>query len=1144
MRSSFLGAVRLMAVSAATLVAAAGTAQGAGGLAGGEATVGSAAALLDAGRVVEARELLRETAERATTTEERAAILDLLEEADRAMRSLTRSEVRLQRAQLLMDRGDLRGAEGLLEATRGDLDAGISVRARATEMLDEIARARLELSPAAVAALEQAVSHYEAGRYAEAKAGLESVRRSGVELSREGARTLGAYADRIAELERERGGAFEAEVVSLGAFGPARGIAAASLGQDGGDGGGNGDGMDGGGDGDGGGEGNGDIFTQAQEAEARSTLDRADMAFDEGRYVAADQLYTEVLTEPLTRYLTRDEIERSLSRRAEARQLAGRPDAGAEAEDFRVVLERVRAQTNAEVSSLTDDARDALARGDVDEARRSLADARLRWEEAFRDGFFNEQENRAQEEEFEELRSRIDRRSEQLALQRLAQQESDRQQIEREREREAQAELERTITESLRQLRELQREQKYDEALEVVDRILFLDPNNPAALLMKPTLENVIVYREYMEARRDKNLAIAEELSRIEEAKIVPDRVISFPEDWPQLSETRGRYSRADDFTQTPRDRAVLARLESVRLPANFDGEPLENVVAFVASLTNLNVDPDWDSLSFMGIERDTEVDLDLSSEITASTLLTRVMEKVSPDEIERAGWAVQDGIVVIASQEDLDENNFIVLYDVRDLIFEIPDFTNAPDLDLNNVLGGGGGGGGGGDSPFEDEDEEDGGFSLGFGEEEDQNREDLIDIITGAVHGIDVPDYWLIQEFNDNLVITATSSDHRKTRDLLRQLREVKNIQITLETRFLTVSSNFFEQIGFDVDLNFNVSEDDLVDGIQAQTAAQSLSPTFPGGGNLAPQSTIDAATGLPVQPGQTGATNQFVDLDPDPAIVQPGIASVPFIVPQQTGLGAVSSPQNSAGLAENLFGGSAFANAIITGDPALAITGTFLDDIQVDFLIEATQADRRSVLLQAPRLTFTNGKLANVFVGTQTGFVADQQPIVGTSAVGFDPTLETLTDGFTLEAAGVVSADRRFVTLALQVSFSGPTDFTPVTVRAVAGGTGGTDGGDIVEADIQSPTRSITSVSTGVTVPDRGTILLGGQRIATEVEIETGVPVLSKIPVLNRFFTNLVTETSEETLMILAKPTIILQREEEDKNFPGLRERLESDF
>ncbi|MEN0019488.1 MAG: hypothetical protein AAF747_01240, partial [Planctomycetota bacterium] len=88
--------------------------------------------------------------------------------------------------------------------------------------------------------------------------------------------------------------------------------------------------------------------------------------------------------------------------------------------------------------------------------------------------------------------------------------------------------------------------------------------------------------------------------------------------------------------------------------------------------------------------------------------------------------------------------------------------------------------------------------------------------------------------------------------------------------------------------------------------------------------------------------------------------------------------------------------------------------------------------------------------------------------------------------------------------------------------------------------PTVTTTRVQTTVTVPDQGTVLLGGQRVVTEAEIETGVPVLSKIPILNRFFTNRIESREESTLMILIKPTILIQGEQEDRAFPGLNDTL----
>ena len=71
-----------------------------------------------------------------------------------------------------------------------------------------------------------------------------------------------------------------------------------------------------------------------------------------------------------------------------------------------------------------------------------------------------------------------------------------------------------------------------------------------------------------------------------------------------------------------------------------------------------------------------------------------------------------------------------------------------------------------------------------------------------------------------------------------------------------------------------------------------------------------------------------------------------------------------------------------------------------------------------------------------------------------------------------------------------------------------------------------------------DGGTLLLGGQKLAGEVEIEAGVPMLSQVPVLNRAFTNRTAVKDEQTLLILVTPNILVQPEQEEKAFPMLKE------
>jgi type II secretory pathway component GspD/PulD (secretin) len=92
------------------------------------------------------------------------------------------------------------------------------------------------------------------------------------------------------------------------------------------------------------------------------------------------------------------------------------------------------------------------------------------------------------------------------------------------------------------------------------------------------------------------------------------------------------------------------------------------------------------------------------------------------------------------------------------------------------------------------------------------------------------------------------------------------------------------------------------------------------------------------------------------------------------------------------------------------------------------------------------------------------------------------------------------------------------------------------VASAQIQLPLIQLTSVNTIVSVPDGGTLLLGGQTLAGEIEKEEGVPILSKIPIIKRLFTNKSFAKDEQVLLILVKPTIIIQREIEQQQFPLL--------
>jgi general secretion pathway protein D len=82
-----------------------------------------------------------------------------------------------------------------------------------------------------------------------------------------------------------------------------------------------------------------------------------------------------------------------------------------------------------------------------------------------------------------------------------------------------------------------------------------------------------------------------------------------------------------------------------------------------------------------------------------------------------------------------------------------------------------------------------------------------------------------------------------------------------------------------------------------------------------------------------------------------------------------------------------------------------------------------------------------------------------------------------------------------------------------------------------IQLPEFLFTTVTTTVSVPDGGTVLLGGIKRLREGRNEFGVPILSKIPYINRLFKNVGLGRTTDSLMLMVTPRIIIQEEEEER-------------
>ena len=117
-------------------------------------------------------------------------------------------------------------------------------------------------------------------------------------------------------------------------------------------------------------------------------------------------------------------------------------------------------------------------------------------------------------------------------------------------------------------------------------------------------------------------------------------------------------------------------------------------------------------------------------------------------------------------------------------------------------------------------------------------------------------------------------------------------------------------------------------------------------------------------------------------------------------------------------------------TGIGALGLSGTYLDNFAVQFLLRATQAQQNSTVVTAPRVTLSNGQRGYVVVSTQTAYVSDLEPIVGTRSVGFDPTI-SISVRILLDVTAPLALPK-YVTLTLRPSSPvGPLTTLPCRAR-----------------------------------------------------------------------------------------------------------------
>ncbi|GIK16123.1 MAG: general secretion pathway protein GspD [Planctomycetota bacterium] len=693
------------------------------------------------------------------------------------------------------------------------------------------------------------------------------------------------------------------------------------------------------------------------------------------------------------------------------------------------------------------------------------------------------------------------------------------------RQREQESKRRATVDSLFAQARAHVKDGDYESAIRVLEQILVIDPRNQGA---EWALEE---YKDHWAARRTRQSryklgeADREILIDVEDSKIPINwqQELNYPKNW---LEVISRPERQKGSTG-PLDAMLLGKLDRTMVPLDFDAVPFREAMERFADAYQVNIEVNWKDVQAAGIDPATPITLKMPQEVTLKKALSMTLNQVEGVGAD-LGYVVQDGVLTVATQHWLDhENVYQVAYPIEDLLSDIPQFGQAPTvgyIDSNGLNV---------DQLRQDQKVWWGGAPTGDAPLPDDAREvrvlELINLIQDQI----APESWrerngsigTITEFNGQLVVTQNSAAQERVSNLLDKLREQRSVQVAVEARFLTVQSNFLEEFGIDLDLVLNAGNAGF-DFIRNQDGAIASDPAL--GSRLLLPRQFSRYGFLPNVPG---GGNPMANTSGDPE--QP--FTNPALVPARSGGGLVGGKNmtpvpsesgllditNPTSLASAIPG--TFAGRDIQG---LSIFGSFLDNIQVDFLIRATQANARTSLLTAPKLVLTNGQRSWVAVVTSHAFVSQLQPVVAGGAAAQAPQTQTVNEGAVLDVQATVSADRRYVTMTLR---PGVGRLNALETFQFAGANLESGAGFV---QLPSVTRQV--LNTTVNVPDGGTLLIGGQKLATEIEVDAGVPVLSKIPLLKRLYSSRSMVKDEQVLLILIKPKIIIPSEQEQLAFP----------
>lgn len=596
---------------------------------------------------------------------------------------------------------------------------------------------------------------------------------------------------------------------------------------------------------------------------------------------------------------------------------------------------------------------------------------------------------------------------------------------------------------------------QFERSQDHAQRALDLDPSNQLAYDMLNAATKAArddANHDYFKARAQeirKLLEAHEELKRPQTDVLVMDQ-----ETWARANRRQTR--RGGPKMMSPEDVALTQQVETVgvgRLTYTEETGAYLDVIKNLSQLTGVQIITTPEARTAIADESLTVI-IELSKSMTLKDFLNHMISRSA-----NLAWTIRDGVVIIGDKSQAAGTLVTEIYPVKDLIFKQtqflpPTIRDIPTEDAGDVPRTGGEA----DDPIE-------GIELS----------ELVDTLTKATN----PEYWgtegveIRPEDSGLLSVTASPEMQDKLHKVLSDMRRHQTPIVTIDSKFLTISRNFLQEIGIDIrGLGGSGTKGDVV----------SLDDVTNGLVNNASRGQDNGGTGDPAANPLAGAFfNDGGDGD-----VRARTENY-FL----NDLGKVLSP---------------------TG--GLTAGWTLIDDTQLNLILRAVEKRQDGEVVNSQILSVVNRGRGHVAVINQTAYIRDFDVEVAQSAFIADPKVDVIQDGIVLDVQPVIMNDRKYIMLNLNPTVAELQRPIPTFTTSLAGST--------LPVTVQLPNLTVTNFSTTVRVPDGGTVLLGGLRQVLTRERRAEIPLLSRLPLISFLFKQEGSVDENRSLMVMVRAQI----------------------